>query len=75
MSGTPHHPIEEWSDEELLDQLVFLRGELADQPEAMDDADTNPLASVEEEIARRGLSVPAGSDPHMPGREDQAPSD
>jgi hypothetical protein len=75
MSGTPDHPIEEWTDEELLDQLVFVRGELADREPVMNaDAETSPVAAIEEEIERRGLTVPPGSDPRMPGRENTQPA-
>lgn len=74
MSPEPDHPIEEWTDEELLDQLVFLRGEMADEPpEVNADPETSPVAAVEQEIARRGLTIPAGADPRTPGREDTDP--
>ena len=75
MSGAPDHPIEEWTDEELLDQLVFMRGELQDREPVMSaDAETSPVAAIEEEIERRGLTVPPGSDPRTPGRESGRPT-
>jgi hypothetical protein len=48
-----HHPIEDWTDHELIDQYRYVKGEFID--EAPDD-DDGPLDALVEEIARRGLS-------------------
>ena len=64
-----HHPIEEWSDHELIDQYRYVKGELADEePETQG----GPLDALVEEIARRGLTVLADDlegDPGSAGRE------
>jgi hypothetical protein len=53
-----HHPIEDWSDHELIDQYRYVKGELADEEPESDDG---PLDALVEEIARRGLT-PLGDD-------------
>jgi hypothetical protein len=70
----PDHPIEDWTDEEVLDQLVYVRAEFADMEFGPDDT-TSPEAAIEAEIARRGLTLPQGSDLSTPGREEQDPGE
>jgi hypothetical protein len=64
-----HHPIEDWSDHELIDQYRYVKGELSeDDPES----EEGPLDALVEEIARRGLTVLADdveADPRSAGRE------
>ena len=48
------HPIEQWSDHELIDQYRYVQGELSDEELTTRDG---PLGALVEEIARRGLSV------------------
>jgi hypothetical protein len=63
------HPIEQWSDHELIDQYRYVQGELSDEDLTTRDA---PLSALVEEIARRGLSVLADDvepDPASAGRE------
>jgi hypothetical protein len=69
---TGHHPIEEWSDQELLDQLEYVRAEYADMEVGPDDT-TSPEAAIKEEIARRGLQPPQGEDLSTPGRAERDP--
>lgn len=64
-----HHPIEDWSDHELIDQYRYVKGELSDEDPASEDG---PLDALVEEIARRGLTVLADdveADPGSAGRE------
>jgi hypothetical protein len=64
-----HHPIEDWSDHELIDQYRYVKGEFSeDDPES----EEGPLDALVEEIARRGLTVLADdveADPRSAGRE------
>jgi hypothetical protein len=70
--GHVDHPIEEWTDQELLDQLVYVRAEFADMEVGPDDT-TSPMAEIKAEIARRGLEAPEGSDLSTPGRQHRDP--
>lgn len=66
------HPLEEWSDHELIDQYRYVKGELADEDPGYRKSDESPLAALVEEIARRGLEVLADdveADPASAGRE------
>jgi hypothetical protein len=66
-----HHPIEKWSDHELIDQYRYVQGELADEDPETDDG---PLNALVEEIARRGLGFLADdieADPSSAGRENE----
>jgi hypothetical protein len=74
LGGRVEHPIEEWTDRELVDQLVYVRAEFADMDIALDDPNS-PMAEIEREIARRGLEIPGGSDLSTPGREESNPDD
>ncbi|MGF1665397.1 MAG: hypothetical protein ACFCVC_03895 [Acidimicrobiia bacterium] len=67
------HPIEEWTDQELLDQLVYVRAEFADMEAGQDDT-ASPMAEIEAEIVSRGLGIPEGADLATPGRQAQDPS-
>lgn len=64
-------PIEEWTDQELLDQYRYVKAEFAQEPEP--NRDNRPRDVLEEEIRRRGLSVPTGASAESPGRERGAP--
>jgi hypothetical protein len=57
-------PIEEWSDEELVAEYRYIKGELADEDPGYRDSEDAPADIIEEEIQRRGLS---------PDREDVIP--
>jgi hypothetical protein len=64
-----HHPIEEWTDHELIDQYRYVQGELNDEDPKNDDGSLDALV---EEIARRGLTVLADdveADTASAGRE------
>jgi hypothetical protein len=64
-----HHPIEDWTDHELIDQYRYVQGELNDEDPKNDDGSLDALV---EEIARRGLTVLADdveADPASAGRE------
>jgi hypothetical protein len=64
-----HHPIENWTDHELIDQYRYVQGELNDEDP---DNDDGPLDALVEEIARRGLTVLADdveADSASAGRE------
>lgn len=61
------HPLEEWSDAELLDQLRYVRAEFADMDTDTDE-DASPEGAIAQEIRRRGLDVPEGEDLDTPGR-------
>ena len=70
------HPIERWTDHELVDQYRFLTAELADDDPQYLKSDDSPLAAVEEELKRRGLDVVADDvepDPASAGREVEGP--
>ena len=63
------HPIEKWSDHELLDQYRYVQGELSDEEP---ETENGPLNALVEEIGRRGLSFLADEiepDPSSAGRE------
>jgi len=63
-----HHPIEDWTDHELIDQYRYLKGDLADQGLESEDG---PLDALVEEIGRRGLEALADDvdeDPASAGR-------
>jgi hypothetical protein len=66
------HPIEEWTDHELIDQYRYVKAETADDVPDHRSSDDGPLAALVEEIGRRGLEVLAddvGADPSSAGRE------
>ena len=63
------HPIEEWSDQELLDQYRYIAAELSQDLAVNREADNSPIDVITEEIQRRGLEIPAGSSLTTPGRE------
>jgi len=69
-------PIEEWTDEELLEQYRYIKAELADTEPGYRDSGEAPAAVIEDEIQRRGLHpdredvVPDAS---SPGREENEP--
>ncbi len=68
---SPGHPIEEWSDEELLAQYRYLLAEMADVPDE-DSDDESPVEIARQEIMRRGLEEQvdeADADAASPGRE------
>jgi hypothetical protein len=50
-------PIEEWSDDELLEQYRYVKTQLADEGAGNDDEDNEPKDVILEEIRRRGLPV------------------
>ena len=63
------HPIEDWSDHELIDQYRYVKGELDEEDS---ESEAGPLDALVEEIARRGLTVLADDvegDPGSAGRE------
>ena len=53
----PTEPIEEWTDQELLDQYRFVSTELADAEAGNSDEDNQPKDVILEEIRRRGLHI------------------
>jgi hypothetical protein len=60
------HPIEEWSDQELIDQYRYVAAEFSqDSSENRHDV----KAQILEEIQKRGLEVPVDSSLDTPGRE------
>jgi hypothetical protein len=64
-----HHPIENWTDHELIDQYRYVQGELNDEDP---DNEDGPLDALVEEIARRGLTILADdveADSASAGRE------
>ena len=68
--------IEEWSDEELLEEFRYIKAEFADEDPGYRDSDDAPAAVIEDEIKRRGLE-PDREDvipnAESPGREDEEP--
>lgn len=67
-STTPDHPIESWTDEELLDQYRYIRAELAEDRQVNKDSENNPAEVLADEIRRRRLPLPTGSSSQSPGR-------
>jgi hypothetical protein len=60
------HPIEDWSDQELIDQYRYIAAELSQEArQSRDDVKARILT----EIRRRGLEVPTDSSLTTPGRE------
>ena len=70
----PDHPIESWTDEELLEQFRYIRAELAQERQVSKESDNNPAEVLADEIRRRGLSLPTDSSAASPGREAKDPS-
>jgi hypothetical protein len=71
-----NHPIEKWTDHELIDQYRYISAELADDDSEYVKSDDGPIAAIEEEINRRGLDVLADEiqpDPSSAGREADGP--
>ena len=71
-----NHPIEKWTDHELIDHYRYLSAELADDDSEYLNSDDSPIAAIEEEIKRRGLDVLADDvqpDPASAGREAEGP--
>jgi hypothetical protein len=69
-------PIEEWSDEELLEEFRYIKAELADEDPEYRDGDGAPADVIEEEMRRRGLEPDREDvipDADSPGREDEEP--
>lgn len=60
----PGRPIGEWSDEELVAEFRYIKGELAAEDPGYRDRDDAPAGIIEEEMRRRGLE---------PDREDVIP--
>jgi len=70
------HPIEKWTDRELIDQYRYLSAELAATDPEYLNSDQSPIAAIEEEIKRRGLDFLADNvqpDPASAGREAEGP--
>jgi hypothetical protein len=67
----PDHPIESWTDEELLDQYRYIRAELAEDRQVNKDSENNPAEVLADEIRRRRLPLPTHSSAASPGREDE----
>jgi hypothetical protein len=68
---TPRNPIEEWTDQELIDQYRYLLAEMADIPDG-DSDDESAVEIARHEIIRRGLSEhldEVDEDAESPGRE------
>ena len=70
----PDHPMESWTDEELLDQYSYIRAELAQERPVSKESDNNPAEVLADEIRRRGLPLLTDSSAASPGREAQDPS-
>ena len=69
-------PIEEWSDEELVEEFRYVKAELADEDPKYRDSDGAPADVIEDEIKRRGLEPDREDvipDAASPGREDEEP--
>ena len=71
-SGTDH-PIEDWTDDELLAQYRYIEAELAQEQQFNKEGDNRPSDVLIEEIRRRGLSVPRDASAASPGRESEEP--
>lgn len=69
MNPGTDHPIEEWSDQELLDQYRYIAAELSQETRENRDRDNAPADVLVEEIRRRGLDVPTEPSLTIPGRE------
>ena len=68
------HPVEEWTDEELIDQYRYLEAETEDMP--VSEGDDEPIERLLAEIRRRGLESALDEvdpDAASPGREDSDP--
>ena len=66
-------PIEEWSDDELIEQFRYIKAELADEDPHYRSGEDAPADVIEEEIQRRGLTPDREDvipDASSPGRED-----
>jgi hypothetical protein len=57
-------PIEVWSNEELVAEFRYIKGELTSEDPEYRDSDDAPAGAIEEEMKRRGLT---------PDREDVIP--
>ena len=70
------HPIEKWTDYELIDQYRYLSAELAAIDSEYLRSDQSPIAAIEEEIKARGLEVAddVPPDPASAGRETEEPT-
>lgn len=69
----PDHPIESWTDEELLAQYRYIAAELAEERSFNKQGDNRPGDVLAEEIRRRGLTVPQEASAASPGRESEEP--
>ncbi|MGH8873475.1 MAG: hypothetical protein ACRDWS_16055 [Acidimicrobiia bacterium] len=70
-------PIEEWSDEEVVDEYRYIKGELADEDPEYRDAEDAPADIIEEEMKRRRLQPDREDvipDASSPGREENQPA-
>ena len=70
------HPIEEWTDHELIDQYRYIKAELAAEEREYLESDDSALAALISEITRRGLDDLAEAvegDPASAGREAEGP--
>ena len=66
------HPIEEWTDHELIDQYRYVKAEFAAEDPDYLESDDSALAALSSEITRRGLDDLAEAvdgDPASAGRE------
>ena len=73
MTPQPDHPIESWTDEELLAQYRYVEAELAEERPFNKQGDNRPSDVLVEEIRRRGLPVPREASAASPGRESEEP--
>ncbi|HVR33636.1 MAG TPA: hypothetical protein VMS74_13140 [Acidimicrobiia bacterium] len=67
----PGHPLEEWTDQELIDHYRYLLAETADLPDG-GSLDESPVDITRAEILRRGLADDVDeieADASSPGRE------
>lgn len=65
-------PIEEWTNEELIDQFRYVKAELADEDPEYRNSEDAPADVIEKEIKRRGLTPDREDvipDASSPGRE------
>ena len=70
----PDHPIESWTDDEVLEQYRYIRAELAQERAVSKEGENNPAEVLADEIRRRGLALPTDSSAASPGREAEDPS-
>ncbi|HJQ95865.1 MAG TPA: hypothetical protein VJ935_09195 [Acidimicrobiia bacterium] len=56
----PTRSIEEWTDQELLEQYGFVTNALAADEAGNGDGDNQPKDVILEEIRRRGLQIDGG---------------